>query len=142
MITPGHKILFVEDDVDDRYIMHQAFVALGCEEQVKMFSNGEDFFKYLFNLPSELSYPALIVLDYNIPGLNGAELLSKLKKDPGLSAIPVVVYSTSMKPLLAEALKIKGAVDCFEKGTIEEDYIRLAQQFKFIAEGNRLQNAV
>src|SRR5947209_17025698 len=123
MITPGHKILFVEDDVDDRYVMHQAFVALGCDEQVKMFSNGEDFFKYLYNLPSEVSYPSLIVLDYNIPGLNGAELLTKLKNDPALSVIPVVVYSTSMKPLLSEALKIRGAVDCFEKGVVEQDYI-------------------
>lgn len=135
MSIQEHRILFVEDDVDDRYIMHQAFAEMGWVDHVKMFSNGEDFFTYLRNLPNELNYPSLIVLDYNIPGLNGAELLSRLKNNELFASIPVVIYSTSMKPLLAEALKIKGAYECFQKGLYETEYRHLAQTFRKIAEG-------
>jgi CheY-like chemotaxis protein len=134
----GPRILLVEDDVDDRYIMHQAFSELHWEEYVKMFSGGEDLFHYINSLPFESFHPALIVLDYNIPGLNGAELLARLKKDPEYSSIPVVVYSTAMKPLLAEALKVNGAHACYEKGVFPGDYLQLAIAFKNIAEGNLL----
>src|SRR3954471_11885384 len=106
MYTQGHQILLVEDDVDDRFIMHHSFSELKWVEKVKMFSAVEDLLVYLHNLPDDTYYPSLIVLDFNMPGMNGAEALRSLKTRQQLQHIPVVVYSTSMKPVLSEALKI------------------------------------
>jgi CheY-like chemotaxis protein len=128
--------LLVEDDVDDRFIMHHSFSELKWVEKVKMFSAVEDLLVYLHNLPDDSYYPSLIVLDFNMPGMNGAEALRSLKTRQQLQHIPVVVYSTSMKPVLSEALKISGALDCFEKGTSAKDYLELAKTFKRIAEGD------
>lgn len=136
MYTQGHQILLVEDDVDDRFIMHHSFSQLKWIDKVKMFSAVEDLLSYLRNLPDESYYPALIVLDFNMPGMNGAEALRSLKNSRQLQHIPVVVYSTSMKPVLSEALKISGAFDCFEKGIGGNDYLELAKTFKRIAEGD------
>ena len=136
MYTQGHQILLVEDDVDDRFIMHHSFSELKWVEKVKMFSAVEDLLVYLHNLPDESYYPSLIVLDYNMPGMNGAEALRSLKARQQLQHIPVVIYSTSMKPVLSEALKISGALDCFEKGMGAKDYLELAKTFKRIAEGD------
>ena len=136
MNSQGHQILLVEDDVDDRFIMHHSFSELKWAEKVKMFSAVEDLLSYLHNLPDESYYPALIVLDFNMPGMNGAEALRYLKNNRELQHIPLVVYSTSMKPVLSEALKIGGALDCFEKGMGAGDYLELARTFKRIAEGD------
>jgi CheY-like chemotaxis protein len=136
MVSQGHQLLLVEDDVDDRFIMHQSFNELEWTDQVRMFSAAEDMLKYLKNLPDQSYYPALIVLDYNMPGLNGAEALRFLKTDQLFRHIPVVIYSTSMKPLMVESLKISGAFDCFEKGMAPRDYFELAKTFKKIAESD------
>ena len=74
----SHSILLAEDDADDRYIMHLAFTELNYTEQVKVFNSGEEIFRYLQNLPHESLYPALLVLDFNMPGMNGAEVLMRL----------------------------------------------------------------
>ena len=74
-MSKSHSILLVEDDADDRYIMHLAFTELNYAEQVKVFNSGEDILKYLQALPHSELYPSLVVLDYNMPGMNGWELL-------------------------------------------------------------------
>src|SRR5689334_4993892 len=122
MISHGHQILMVEDDVDDRFIMHHSFNELNWVDKVKMFSSAEEMLNYIGNLPDESLYPALIVLDLNMSGMNGTETLRYLKQNDALQHIPVVIYSTSMKPLLAESLKLNGAFNCYEKGIKSDDY--------------------
>ena len=136
MYSQGHQILLVEDDVDDRFLMHHCFNEMNYSDHVKMFSSVEDMIRYIDILPDESLYPALIVLDYNMPGMNGSEALRHLKKNPAMQHIPVVIYSTSMKPILAESLKLNGALHCFEKGISPENYLSLAKTFKSIAEGD------
>lgn len=129
----SHSILLVEDDADDRYIMHLAFTELNYAEQVKVFNTGEDIFRYLQNLPDSSLYPSLLVLDYNMPGMNGGEVLMRLKMDKALSKIPVVMYSTGMQQLEPK-LKGMGADYCFEKGKQIGDFYALAEKLKRIVE--------
>ena len=120
-----YRILLVEDDADDRYIMHQAFEELAFTEDVKMFSSGEELNAYMGHLSSS-AFPELIVLDYNMPALNGAELALSLKKHPQFSCIPVVLYSTGISPKMQEELKKAGVLDCFEKGMEYRQVLSLA----------------
>lgn len=133
----SHSILLVEDDADDRYIMHLAFTEVAFTEQVKIFYTGEDLLKHLQNLPNPSLYPSLIVLDYNMPGMNGGEVLMRLKMDEALRNIPVAMYSTGMRSL-EEKMKILGAAYCFEKGIQIGDVYALAEKLKRIVEGEEV----
>ncbi|MDB5251427.1 MAG: response regulator [Flaviaesturariibacter sp.] len=123
-----YRILLVEDDADDRYIMHQAFEELSFTDEVKMFSAGEELNAYLSRL-SPNAFPDLIVLDYNMPALNGAELALALKKDAVFRTIPVVLYSTGMSPKMKRDLVESGVLYCYEKGMEYREVLELARSF-------------
>lgn len=131
------SILLVEDDADDRYIMHLAFTELSYTEQIKIFNSGEEIVKYLQNLPHPSLYPSLIVLDYNMPGMNGGEVLMRLKMDDGFAQIPVAMYSTGMRQI-EQKLKSLGATYCFEKGDQISEVYTLAIKLKNIVEGEEI----
>lgn len=133
----SHSILLVEDDADDRYIMHLAFTEISFTDQVKIFNTGEDLLKHLQNLPDPSLYPFLIVLDYNMPGMNGGEVLMRLKMDEALRNIPVAIYSTGMRTT-EEKMKALGAAYCFEKGVQIGDVYALAEKLKKIVEGEEV----
>jgi CheY-like chemotaxis protein len=122
------RILLVEDDADDRYIMHQAFEELAFQEDVRMFSSGDQLLYYLEQL-NPASFPELIVLDYNMPALNGAELALHLKKSEIFRSIPVVLYSTGMSPKMQQELLASGVLQCYDKGMEYKDVLQLAEAF-------------
>ncbi|MDB5196581.1 MAG: response regulator [Flaviaesturariibacter sp.] len=124
-----YRILLVEDDADDRYIMHQAFEELSLADDVKMFASGEELNKYL-QLLSPTGFPELIVLDYNMPALNGAELALSLKKHPVFQLIPIVLYSTGMSPKMQRDLLQSGVLHCYEKGMEYREVLKLAGIFR------------
>lgn len=136
-MSSSHSMLLVEDDADDRYIMHLAFTELAYTEKVKVFNSGEDLLRYLRNLPHASLYPSLIVLDYNMPGMNGGEVLMRLKMDEALRTIPVAMYSTGMRSIESK-LKGMGANHCFEKGQQISEVFTLALQLKKIVEGEQV----
>ena len=136
-MSTSHRILLVEDDADDRYIMHLAFTELSYTDQVKVFNCGDDILKYLHNLPNPDLYPSLLVIDYNMPGMNGGELLMRLKMDDTLRAIPVAMYSTGMRNL-EQKLRTLGAEYCFEKGNQIGEVYALAEKLKSIIDGKEV----
>lgn len=107
-------ILLVDDDEDDRYLMQLAFKEAELGYHLKMHSSPFDTVKFLESL-TYLNFPSLIVVDYNMPQMNGAELLRYLKQHEEYKAIPVALYSTGMNLLLQEQLLRMGAHSCFIK---------------------------
>ena len=88
------NILLAEDDRDDQELIREALKEIAVFSLLHVVENGNDALAYLNSLePKEL--PGLIILDYNMPELNGAQVLQKLYENKRYAAIPKVVLSTS-----------------------------------------------
>lgn len=96
--TATCRVLLVEDDVDDQFIAKKRLEASGKVSEVLCFSNGEELIDYMteqgFHDRSVMwLQPTVIILDLNMPRVDGFEILRQLKSDSFLRAIPVIVVS-------------------------------------------------
>lgn len=111
-------ILIVEDSMDDFVIMNRAFQKSGLTNPVVHVQKGEHALDYLYGMGhysnQPHSSPSLIVLDLNLPGIDGIEVLKRVKGDVQFQRIPVVVFTTSMHSQDVET--------CYEQGA--NSYIR------------------
>lgn len=93
-------ILIAEDDLDDQLLIRDALEESGCRNPIRFVNDGEELLEYLRHqgsyTDSALSpMPGLIVLDLNMPRMDGREVLGHLKQDRMLRQIPIVILSTS-----------------------------------------------
>ncbi|MCF7792813.1 MAG: response regulator [Candidatus Cloacimonetes bacterium] len=89
----NRPILVVEDDLVDAMTVKRALKEIEVSNEVIVKQNGEDALEYLQSEIMEL--PAIILLDLNMPRMNGIEFLRTIKQDEKLLSIPVVVLTTS-----------------------------------------------
>jgi CheY-like chemotaxis protein len=88
-------IVYVEDDPDDRMLFKEAFDLIPDYDLLTLV-NGFELLLFLKQRNEDL--PCLIVLDINMPVMNGLEALSILKANNAYRNIPVVMFSTAAKP--------------------------------------------
>ncbi len=91
-------IVLAEDDVDDQEFFAEAFSNITSTIKIYIVNNGNKAIKVLDSLPENMA-PLLIILDYNLPELNGADILEKLGQKNHLKSVPKVVWSTSDSPV-------------------------------------------
>ena len=95
---PAHlELLLVEDDPGDVAMTREALGESKLLITLNVVSNGEDAVAYLRKDPpyTEVATPDMVVLDLNLPRLSGQEVLARVKSDPALLHIPIVVLTTS-----------------------------------------------
>ena len=95
-------ILLVEDDPGDQELTRRALNQDTFDCDLRIVNDGEEAMEYLlqegaYGNSSDSPTPDLMLLDLNMPRMNGREVLSALKKIPKLSRIPVVVLTTSQQ---------------------------------------------
>jgi CheY-like chemotaxis protein len=88
------EILLAEDNPADADLFLEAAEDIGLNARVNVASDGDEFFTMLRGY-DEGAAPHLILLDLNLPRMNGLEILSRLKSDPRWKTIPVLILSTS-----------------------------------------------
>jgi CheY-like chemotaxis protein len=92
-MTPNQHILLVEDDDIDAMTVRRTLGELGASNPLDRATDGERALAFLRD-PSN-PRPGLILLDLNMPRMNGIEFVTEIKRDPHLRIIPVVVLTTS-----------------------------------------------
>jgi CheY-like chemotaxis protein len=89
------KILLVDDSDADVYLFQEAFRGLQNVHELEVARDGEQALQHLHAAAGNKYLPALILLDLNLPKMDGFEVLRTIRADPKLRAIPVVVFSSS-----------------------------------------------
>lgn len=102
------KILIIEDDQAEAHLLQTTFAAQGFEAEVA--ANGEEGLT-----KAQTFHPDLISLDILLPGINGMEVLDKLKADTNTKNIPVVILSQLDGEKDIETALSKGAVQFMTK---------------------------
>jgi two-component system, response regulator len=92
-LRDSQPILIVEDSADDFEAAKRAFGKANLRNPIKHAASGEEALVYLRS--GSLAKPGIILLDLNMPGLDGRKTLEIIKRSPELKKIPVVVLTTS-----------------------------------------------
>lgn len=95
LIMSKLKILWADDDADDLAIMREVLRSMEHDFEIIEVQNGKEVLDYLKRTTENSGFPCLIILDMNMPVLNGRETLVILKSSPEYKEIPVVVFTTS-----------------------------------------------
>jgi CheY-like chemotaxis protein len=93
--TTTCKILHIDDDPDDHQMLESAIYSINSNSEIITALNGEEGIERLQLMKDENDLPALIVLDINMPKINGRDACVRVKKDEVLAGIPMIIYSTS-----------------------------------------------
>jgi CheY-like chemotaxis protein len=88
-----HLIFIVDDDPDDRQIILDAFLENSPQIDYVFIENAETLLENLYS--DESDYPALILLDLNMPGMLGLQALKEIRSNRKFSQIPIIVLTTS-----------------------------------------------
>jgi CheY-like chemotaxis protein len=91
---PPPVVWIVDDDPDDQYLFEITFQSLSPPVNVKLLNNGVELLPAL--IESDL-LPSLILLDLNMPLMDGFEALRRLRANPAYRTLPVVVLTTSTR---------------------------------------------
>ena len=126
------KILVGEDDAEDQFILESYFLEKGFTD-CAFEMNGKKVLQYLEQIHNETDLPRLIVLDLNMPILNGTQTLHRLKLDTRLSKIPVIIYSTSDNEHEKRKCFSLGAIDYLVKPhTVDEGHGMVEKFLDFV----------
>ena len=99
-IKPGSSnypkiILHIDDDPDDRYLVKHAIAKIDPSIILREAQNGKKAIDFLNQARLFGDLPDLIILDINMPVMDGRDTYKEINKDPELSLIPIIVFTTS-----------------------------------------------
>ncbi|SNB55966.1 Response regulator receiver domain-containing protein [Arboricoccus pini] len=88
-------IVMVEDDEGHARLIMKNIRRAGVYNPVEHFVDGTSALSYLFGVGNDASRPVLVLLDLNLPDMNGTDILVRLKNDDNLKRAPVIVLTTT-----------------------------------------------
>ncbi len=119
------QILFVDDDQDDQFILRSSFEQVSKQIKITSLYSGPELLSFLAsrNKSSGIpKFPDAIILDINMPGMTGLEVLEKIKGDTAFKNIPVFMLSTLRTIQRVDRSIELGAIQYFSKPNSSRDY--------------------
>lgn len=135
-MTPQNRtLLLVEDSPEDREATIRAFKKCGFLAPIICCTDGDDALDYLhrqgkYQPPAVAPRPSLILLDLNLPGTDGRQVLAELKADAELKTIPVVVLTTSTNHRDISSSYLAGASSYVAKPVDVDSFLRTIASLK------------
>lgn len=94
-LPPKNIVFYADDDLDDLELVKDAFAQYSPDVEVLTATDGSKALSYLSNLKKHDAHPCLIILDVNMPVMNGKETLLRLREIEHFQEVPVVLFTTS-----------------------------------------------
>jgi CheY-like chemotaxis protein len=134
-IDPRQVILVVEDSEEHYEAVRRAFRKTEIPNPVHRCEDGDEALEYLFHRgvysdPASSPRPAVLLLDLNLPGTDGREVLETIKRDDGLRSLPVVVLTTSSNPSDIQLCYRNGAASYIIKPICFDDFLKTIETLK------------
>ena len=131
--TPNQPILLVEDSPEDFEATVRAFKKSGLKNPIIRCEDGDGALDYLYRRgrwadPETSPRPGVILLDLNLPGTDGREVLTEIKKDGQLRHIPVIVLTTSNDRRDVEACYHAGANSYIQKPVDMDGFLKAIER--------------
>lgn len=127
------EILLVEDNPDDVELTRIAFAEAGSGHVIRVMTDGAQAVDYLLGRGEHAGrditdMPALVLLDLNLPKLNGREVLQAIRENPATRSLPVVVLTTSAEPMDVGSVYELGANSYIQKPVEFERFVDAVRQ--------------
>ncbi len=125
-------ILVVEDNADDSFLLTRQLARAQFEDCVTVIGNGQDALDFLLHTGT---VPLAVFLDLRLPGMSGTQLLEKMRAEPRLQAVPVIVMTGSVDPRDVEECSRLGVTAYLPKPVTLSTFIKtVAHLFPKVAE--------
>ncbi|GAB3387558.1 response regulator [Lysobacter fragariae] len=126
-------ILLVEDNPDDVELTRLAFAEAGVANRMEVVRDGAQALDYLFARGqyarrNAADLPAIVLLDLNLPKLDGREVLQAIRANPATRSLPVIVLTTSAEPFDVEASYALGVNSYIRKPVDFEQFVWAVKQ--------------
>ncbi len=126
-------ILLVEDNLDDVELTRIAFTEAGLDHRLRVVNDGAAALDYLFARGQyadrdPLELPSIVLLDLNLPKIDGREVLQAIRDNLVTKTLPVVVLTTSAEPFDVEASYALGANSYIQKPVDFEQFVGAVKQ--------------
>lgn len=95
---PVHYIIYADDDQDDLELIRECFDKYTRNVELMTFENGYTVYNYLNSLPATDPTPCLVILDINMPVMDGKEVALKLRRLKRFESVPILLFTTSSQP--------------------------------------------
>jgi CheY-like chemotaxis protein len=127
-IPPKHLVLYADDDEDDLQLVREAFDNYATNVEVITFPDGISLLEFLKKRSISDPSPCLIILDINMPILNGKETLKDIRLLEEYNEIPIVLFTTSSLPFDKKYAE-KNNAGFITKPLNTEQLAKIAEQF-------------
>lgn len=123
------QILVVDDDKEDQLILLDYFREAGIDKLIHFAENGVKAKEFLERITGDEDLPSLVVLDLNMPILNGTQTLQWMKQTARYKDIPVIIFSTSENEMEKRRCLNSGAVDYMVKPSTYDEGEMMVKKF-------------
>src|SRR3954470_19041041 len=96
--TPRQLVIYADDDRDDLDLMKESFLKYASNLELVCFEDGNSALTYLYSCTEPGTCPCLIILDINLPGINGKTMLKELRSIEKFRTVPIILFTTSSQP--------------------------------------------
>lgn len=133
MSTTG-AVFIVDDDDGHAYLIELNLRASGLRNELVRFSDGKQLLEFFESADADSRWPAIILLDINMPGIDGIAVLERLKEDPATQSVPIIMLSTTADPEEVKTCYQLGCALFLTKPVQYAEFTRLINKFgEFLA---------
>jgi DNA-binding response OmpR family regulator len=126
------RILLIEDNPADVFLIKEAMRAHNIDFELQWLSDGEEALGHIERHEAATRLPALILLDLNLPKVDGKELLSRIRRNRYLASTPVVILTSSDSPHDRKETASLGASCYIKKPPTLDEFLSVGSTIKML----------